>query len=65
MALLGQQDTINLPLICQINMVDIGRVLFGVIERAHKKEDAKLKEKPMICDDDFKKDIKYKLGYVA
>jgi len=49
----------------QLPSMENGRLFFEWVKREHGKADKSLKDSPKICDEDFKKDFRYKLGYIA
>lgn len=64
MGILKPEDIPYLSQIAQVKFMEWGKVLFNIVQRAHDKTDRQLKESPRVCDEDIRRDWRYKLGYV-
>ena len=64
MKLIQPEDYEKLPTLQQAKHTEIGGIILGIVERAHDRADEELKKKPQVNDDDFTKDIRYRLGYI-
>jgi hypothetical protein len=58
------EDEYDLSIIAQFPKTEYGRAYLGWLRKEYEREDRNFKENPRVCDEDFRRDFRFKLGLI-